>query len=146
MMSGLRIRWVLAVGRRFWCPICSANVRVAHAGLRHGAMFGAALIAAILYVVAPIPIGAGHDDTHAHQLVHGTPLPLSERARPGRPRWSSLRRWVRDLEKIWPALVLPPSGRAARLRALLAAFGVGAPLREVLDAAIHAHARGGCPM
>lgn len=144
--SGLVVRWVRAVGRRYWCPACGTTVRVAHPGLRRGAAYGAAVIAALLYVVAPGPLGRAHDDAHAHRLAHGRPLPTSERARSGPPRWSSLRRWLRNLERIWPALVLPVSGRTARLRALLAAFGPGAPLHEVLDAAVHAHARGGGAM
>jgi hypothetical protein len=142
----LLVRWVTAVGRRFWCPTCRTTVRVAHPGLRHGATFGAAIIAALLHVIAPGPIGAGRDHTHAHQLVHGRRLPLSEYARSGQPRWSSVCRWIRGLETIWPALVLPPAGRAARLRALLAAFRLGAPRSEVLDAAVRAHAHRGCPM
>lgn len=142
----LVIRWVCAVGRRFWCPSCGTTVRVAHAGLRRGATFGAAVIASLLHVVAPVPFGGGRDDAHAHHLAYGRSLPISERARSGPPRWSSLRRWLRDLEQLWPALVLPVSGRTARLRALLAAFGLGAPLHEVLDAAVHAHARGGSAM
>jgi hypothetical protein len=144
--GALVIRWVRAVGRRFWCPVCGTTVRAAHPGLRRGASYGAAVIAALLYVVAPVPLGCGRDDAHAHGLAHGRPLPLSERARSGPPRWSSLRRWLRDLEQVWPALVLPIAGRTARLRALLAAFGVGASLREVLDAAVIAHARGGGAM
>lgn len=142
----LGVRWVKAVGRRFWCPSCGTTVRVAHAGLRRGATYGAAVIVALLHVVAPVPVGGGRDDTHAHDLVHGLPLPTSERARSGPPRWSSLRRWLRNLEQLWPALVLPIEGRTARLHSLLAAFGLGAPLHEVLDAAVHAHARGGCTM
>jgi hypothetical protein len=109
-------------------------------------MYGAAVIAALLHVVAPAPVGHGRDEAHAHHLVHSGPLPISERARSGPPRWSSLRRWVRDLEQIWPTLVLPVEGRTARLRALLAAFGLGQPLGEVLDAAVSAHVRGGCAM
>lgn len=142
----LVVRWVRAVGRRFWCPSCGTTVRVAHPGLRRGAMYGAAVIAALLHLVASVPIGRGRDEAHAHDLVHGRPLPASERARSGPPRWSSLRRWLRDLERIWPDLVLPVQGRTARLRALLVAFGLGATLREVLDAAVNAHARGGYAM
>lgn len=142
----LIIRWVRAVGRRFWCPACHTTVRVAHPGLRRGATFGAAIVAALLHIVAPVPIGDGRDEAHAHHLVHGKQLPASELARAGRPRWTSIRRWTRDLERIWPSLVLPAAGRAARLRALLTAFGLGAPLREVLDAAVHAQARGGAAM
>jgi hypothetical protein len=144
--GGLVIRWVCAVGRRFWCPSCGTTVRVTHAGLRRGATFGAAVIAALLHVVAPVRVGGGRDDEHAHRLTHGRPLPISERARSGMPRWSSLRRWLGGLEQIWPALVLPSAGRTARLRALLAAFGPGAPLHEVLDAAVLAHTRGGAAM
>jgi hypothetical protein len=142
----LAIQWVRAVGRRFWCPSCQTTASVHHPGLRHGAVFGAAVIAALLYVIALRPLGAGGDDAVAYELVYRRKLPASERARPGRPRWSSLRRWLRDLEKLWPSLVFPLVGRTARLGALLAAFGVGASLREVLGAAILAHARGGDAM
>lgn len=140
------IRWVRAVGRRFWCPVCSTTVRVSHPGLRRGATFGAALIALLLYVVTPRPIGAGSDHEEAHQLVHHQPLPSSERARSGSPRWTSLSRWQRDLERIWPGVVLPAGTLEQRLTALLATFGTGASLREVLDAAVRAHARGGLAM
>jgi hypothetical protein len=142
----LTVAWVVAVGRRFWCPICGTNARVAHAGLRRGAQYGAAIIAALLHVVAAAPLGQGRDEAHAHQLVHGLLLPPSERARSGRPRWSSLRRWCRDLARIWPSLVLPAVDTRTQLRALLAAFGLGAPLHEVLDTAVRAHARGGLAM
>jgi hypothetical protein len=142
----LSVRWVCAVGRRFWCPTCGTTVRVAHPGLRRGATFGQAILAALLRVVAPIPVGEGRDEAHAHHLVHGKPLPASELARAGRPRWTSIRRWIRALEQIWPALPLPTAGRTARLTALLTAFGLGSPLREVLDAAVHAQARGGAAM
>lgn len=140
------VRWVQAVGRRFWCPSCRTTVRVAHRGLSRGATYGAALIALLFYVIAPPPVGAGRSEDHAHDLVHARPLPVSERARSGSARWTSLRRWLRDIHRIWPTLVLPAAGRAQRLLALLAAFGVGAPLREVLDAAVLAHARGGRAM
>lgn len=144
--GALVVVWASAVGRRFWCPSCGTTVRVAHAGLRRGATYGAALIAALLHVVAPRPVGAGRDEAHAYALVHGRTLPPSERARAGRPRWSSLRRWLRDLPQLWPSLALPAAGRAQRLHALLAAFGVGASLDEVLVAAASAHARGGRAM
>lgn len=140
------IAWVTAVGRRFWCPVCRATVRVAHAGLRRGATYGAAVIALLLHVVAPAPVGAGSAQACAYELVHGRPLPLSERARSGRGRWASLDRWLRDVDRIWPSLALPTSGKAQRLHAVLAAFGVGAPLSEVLDAAVRAHAPGGRAM
>ena len=38
------------------------------------------------------------------------------------------------------------SGLLLFLTALLTAFGLGSPLREVLDAAVHAQARGGAAM
>lgn len=91
-------------------------------------------------------MGQGHDDAHAHQLVHGRPLPFSERARSGRPRWSSLRRWLGALGALWPTVALPEGDTTTRLCALLATFGVGAPLHEVLDRAVLAHARGGLAM
>lgn len=144
--GALAVRWTLAVGRRFWCPVCGTTTRVAHPGLRRGAVYGAAIIAALLHVVAPAPLGGGRDDRHAHELVHGMPLPSAELVRSGRPRWCSLRRWLRELEATWPALVLPAAGWTARLHAFLAAFGLGAPLAEVLDAAVRAHARGGLAM
>jgi hypothetical protein len=96
----------------------------------------------LLWVIAPVPVGDGRDEAHAHHLVHGKPLPVSELARSGRPRWTSIRRWILDLERIWPTLTLPTGGRSARLHALLAAFG----LREVVDAAVRAHVRGGAAM
>ncbi len=144
--GALAIQWVRAVGRRFWCPVCRSTVAICHPGLRRGATYGVAVIVALLHVITPLPLGAGGDDAGAYALVHRRKLPASERARSGRPRWSSLRRWLRDLEKLWPSLVFPLVGRTARLGALLAAFGVGASLREVLGAAIHAHARGGDAM
>jgi len=142
----LSVTWVVAAGRRFWCPVCGTTVRVAHAGLRCGALYGSAVIAALLHLVAAVPFGQGRDDGHAHHLVHGRPLPASERARSGSPRWSSLRCWLRELARLWPALALPSGDSRTRLHALLAAFGLGAPLREVLDAAVSAHARGGPAM
>lgn len=142
----LSVRWVRAVGRRFWCPVCGTTTRVAHAGLRRGATFGTAIIAALLRAIASVPFGEGHDEAHTHQLVHGKPLPAAERARSGRPRWSSIRRWLKALEQIWPALTLPSAGRTARLNALLTALGLGSSLSEVLDAAVHAQARGGAAM
>jgi hypothetical protein len=138
--------WVTAVGRRYWCPACRATVRVAHPGLRRGARFGAALIAALLRVIAARPFGEGSDDADAHQRVHGRPLPLSERVRGGRPRWAALRRWARAPERIWTHLALPAGDTTARLHALLAAFGLGGSLPEVLDAAVRAHAPGGRAM
>lgn len=142
----LTVTWVIAVGRRFWCPSCRTTVRVPHAGLRRGALFGSAIIAALLHVVAAVPFGQGADDNHAHQLVHGRPLPVSELARAGNPRWSSLRRWLRGLDDLWPAVALPTGDARARLHALLAAFGLGTPLKEVLGAAVSAHAPGGPAM
>jgi hypothetical protein len=93
-----------------------------------------------------VPLGQGRTHAHAHWLVHGRPLPASERARTGSPRWYSLHRWLRRLSQIWPSVALPNGDFHARLHALLAAFGLGAPLHEVLDAAIGAHARGGSAM
>jgi len=43
----LAIRWLTAVGRRFWCPSCGVNKRVAHPGLRDGAPYAAATVAAL---------------------------------------------------------------------------------------------------
>lgn len=142
----LAIDWVVAVGRRFLCPVCSTTVRVAHAGLRRGARFGVAIIAALLQLVAAVPFGQGQSHVDAHQLVHERPLPPSELARSGRPRWSSLRRWTHDLARIWPTVVLPVGDVHSRLDSLLVAFGLGAPLNEVLDAAVSTHARGGPAM
>jgi hypothetical protein len=138
----LLVEWIQVVGRRFWCPICGTTVGVWPPGLRRGARFGAAVICALLRVIIPMPLGAGGDDAEAHKLVHDQALPPSERSRTGRPRWSSLRRWLRGADQIWPGLDLP-GARIARLNALMAAFGAGAPLREVLDAAVLAHLRGG---
>jgi hypothetical protein len=94
-----------------WCLVirasCGTTVRVAHPGLRRGAMYGAAVIAVLLHLVASVPIGRRSDEAHAHDLVDGRPLTASERARSGQPRSSSLRRGMRDLERIWPDLVLP---------------------------------------
>jgi len=134
------VEWVIVAGRRFWCPDCGTTVRVAHAGFRRGATFGLQLIAALLRVIAAAPIGAGRDDAHAHDLVHGRPLPVSERARSGRPRWTQLRRWLTDLDALWPSVALPSASVATRVRALLVAFGLGVPLCEVLVRAGSAHA------
>jgi hypothetical protein len=142
----LSVTWVKAVGRRYWCPTCGTTVRVAHRGLRRGATYGAAIIAALLHVVGIVPFGQGRDDTYAHDLVTGLPLPASERVRSGRPRWSSLRRWRRGLDGLWPTVALPHADAATRLVALLVAFGAGGPLLEVLGAAVDAHVRGGLAM
>ncbi len=142
----LEVVWVIAVGRRYWCPTCGTTKRIAHAGLRAGAIYGAALIAALLHVVASAPFGLGKDDAHAHDLATGRPLPSSERARTGTPRWSSLRRWCRDLALLWPTLALPAGDNRAALHALLTTFGLGLPLHEVLGTAVDAHVRGGLTM
>jgi hypothetical protein len=140
------IDWVVAVGRRFRCPVCRATVRTSHPGLRRGALFGAATIAALLHLMAGAPIGAGWSHADIFDLVSQHQLPASERARSGSPRWWSLRRWVRSLSTIWPTFALPGGNTMTRVRALLASFGLGAPLSEVIDAAVRAHLRGGFAM
>lgn len=140
------IRWVTAIGRRFRCPTCKATQRVSHPGVRRGALYSVAAVAVLLHVVAARPFGAGNSEEEAFFLAQHRKLPFSERARPGCPRWTSIRRWLGDLERIWPNLALPPSSRKARLQAMLTAFGLGAPVDEVVDAALRAHALGGITM
>ena len=144
--DGISFNWVLAVGRRYWCPICATTVRVAHAGLRPGATYSAAAILAVLLVIASPPVGAGQTEVHAHELVRGCRLPVSERARTGQPRWTSVRRWVRDLEQMWPCRVLPNTHWRTRMQAFLVSFGLGVTVTEVIDAAVSAHVLGGVAM
>lgn len=142
----LVIRWVTAIGRRFRCPGCRATQRVAHPGVRRGAQYSVAAMATLLHVVAARPFGEGGSEAEAFALARRRQLPLSERARPGHPRWTSIRRWLDSLEWVWPNLVLPATGRKARLLGMLTAFGLGASLDEVVDAALRAHTLGGLAM
>lgn len=142
----LIVRWLVVVGRRFRCPECLSTRRVTHPGLRHGATYGSAMVAALLYVVASSPLGQGLDHNDAFRLVHDRDLPISERARSGRARWSSIRRWLRSPQRIWPAMAVPSGTTQRRTDAIIAGFGIGHPLHEVLDAAVAAHAHGGLAM
>ncbi len=137
----LVIRWLTAAGRRFWCPCCGVNKRVAHPGLREGATYAAAAVAALLHVVAAPPSGAGGSEEDAFVLARGRRLPPSERCRSGTPRWSSIRRWIASMPRMWPAVICPTGGHDAQLRALMLSFGLGATAQEVVEAAVLAHAR-----
>jgi len=144
--GGFTVAWVPACGRRFWCPRCGVSCRVAQPGLSPRVTFGAAVATALLLFVAAKPLGHGGTHSAAHQLVYGEPLPASERARTGVPRWSSLLRWVRGPETRWPRLRLPDAPHPQRLTALVASFAPGGALAEVLDALTRAHAQGGPAM
>ena len=140
----LVIDWVVAVGRRYRCPDCRGVTTVSHPGLRDGATYGTVVIAALLYIIADRPLGWGWDEEAAYELARGRPLSAGERARTGRPRWWSIRRWLRDLDDLWG-----PVGAGSvrqRIHAVVAGFGVGRPLHEVLDRIPHAHAHGGLAM
>ena len=140
------IVWLIAVGRRYKCPACGKKVRVAHPGVQTRGLYAVPAIAALLHVVAAVPFGRGSDDSEAYQLARGDSLPASERARSGRPRWTTLRRWMRSLHLLWAAQPLPEARPRERLHALLAGFGLGMALDEVLGVAVVAHARGGLAM
>ncbi|MCP3960842.1 MAG: hypothetical protein GY719_23605, partial [bacterium] len=140
------ILWVTAIGRRFWCPVCHSNTRVAHPGVGAGARYAAAAIAALLHLVGAVPFGVGTSEADAFRLARGHGVGISERGRSGRPRWTSIRRWIGDLEKRWPALILPTGDRITRLHAALLSFGLGLPGNEVVGVAVLAQARGGMAM
>lgn len=144
--GGFGVWWLTVVGRRYWCPSCHRSCRVAHPGLSHRDVYGPAIAVLLLLLVGLRPLGRGHAHEDAHHLVHGKPLPFSERSRSSGARWTSLRRWVRRPEGRWPGLALPAGSYRARLSALLAAFSPGGTLVEVLDAAMSAQAQGGAAM
>lgn len=144
--GGLRIVTVVAVGRRFWCPSCHAHHRVAHPGLERGMTYAVAAVVALLRAVVGPPIGGGMTEAEAFRLARGRDLSVSERARSGRPRWSSLRRWAAHLDVLFPAVPSWPGAWRARAEALVVGLGPGAELVGLLEAAIHAHRRGGLAM
>jgi len=144
--DALVIRWVVARARRFRCPVCHANVRVAHPGVGRRSRYATAAICALLHLIGAEPFGEGLSEAEAFRRARGRVIGLSERGRSGRPRWSALRRWIRDLEKRWPALLLPHVGRVGRLHAALVSFGLGRPVQEVVHTAVVAHAGEGAAM
>ena len=140
------VEWVPVVGRRFYCPRCRVCVRVHRAGVRKHARFGAAVLILLFKWVAGLPLGDAITEAEVHRRVHGKELPISERARPGKPRWYALRRWSRQLSDIWPNVSAVEAAWRQRLDTLLSSFGLTTSFPEVLDAAVRAHARGGTAM
>lgn len=161
--DGQRSRWVtcgvatvpafvpvLACFRRFWCPACGQGCLVGHPGVVLRLRSSLSTVAAAVRAVADPPLGEGFGEIKVQKLVRGEaadlPISESERARPGPPRWHTLRRWVRTLERWWPTLTLLATSFRARATAFVAAIGPGLPLDAFLEAAVQAHQRGGAAM
>ncbi len=157
--DGVRRRWVIAVDdnrfhkviacfRRFWCPACGSGCLVGHPGTVPRIRAGLATVAAAVHAVVAPPLGEGLQEIEVQARMLGEPVtvPESERARAGTPRWNTLRRWVRTLERWWPSLTLVGVGFRTRAAAFVAAIGPGLPLEAFLEAAVQAHLRGGAVM
>ena len=139
---------VLACFRRFWCPVCRHGCLVGHPGIVPRIRASLATVSAAVRAVAGGPVGEGLAEIAVQGRIQGSApkVSASERARSGAPRWITLRRWVWDLERWWPALTLVGATWQARALAFTAAIGAGLPLAAFLEAAVHAHLRGGAVM
>lgn len=150
-VTGLEVTFmkVLACFRRFWCPACHRVCLVGHPGIVPRIRASLTTVAAAVRAVALPPLGAGLAETEIQRRIQGgeaATVPISERARSGKPRWNRLRRWVRTLERWWPALILIGLGFRARARAFTAAIGPGLGTEAFLVAAVQAHLRGATAM
>lgn len=137
---------VLACFRRFWCPTCRRGCLVGHPGIVPQIRASLTTVAAAVRAVVDPPLGQGLGEIDLQQRIRGAAASISERARSGRPRWHTLRRWVRALERWWPALTFVGLGFRARAMAFVAAIGPGLSVEAFLVAAVQAHLRGGAAM
>lgn len=139
---------VLAGFRRFWCPACGLGCLVGHPGVVPRLRASLMTVAAAVRAVAAPPLGDGLGEVDVQGRVRGEVVepPISERARSGTPRWHTLRRWVRTLERWWPTLTLLATGFRGRATAFVAAIGPGLPFDAFLEAAVQAHLRGAAVM
>jgi hypothetical protein len=134
--------------RRYWCPACRHGCLVDHPGILPRLRASAAAVAAAVHAAAPPPVGEGLRPVEIRERITGNtdPVPASERARAGEPRWFALRRWVARLEWWWPSLVLIGRTLGARAGAFVAALAPGAAVGEVVAAAVRRLGRGGAAM
>jgi hypothetical protein len=98
-------------------------------------------------VVAP-SLGEGLSERVIRDRVRrdGAAIALSERARSGRARWATLRRWVRRVAVWWPNLPSATGHFEQRAAAFVVGIGPGLAGRAFLEAAMQALVRGGAVM
>jgi hypothetical protein len=141
--------WIIlpceAASRRFWCPNCASVTTVAHLGVGDRTSFAHLAIALILRWITAPPLGSGIAAGTVFHRVRGRDLPGAERARPGRPRWRSIRRWADRLVTWWPQFVATSSWREV-VRVFVAWILPSRDDTEWLEAAMDAHRRGGTAM
>jgi len=139
---------VLACFRRFWCPACHRGCLVGHPGIVPRIRASLPTVAAAVRAVAAAPLGDGLGEIEVQEQVRGGSVapPISELARSGKPRWHTLRRWVRTLERWWPTLTFLVAGFRARAAAFVAGIGPGLAIEAFLEAAVQAQLRGAAAM
>ena len=115
-------------------------------GHEHGMTYAVVAVVVLLRAIVGRPLGAGMTEAEAFRLARGRDPSVSERARSGRPRWRSLRRWAARLPDFFPAVPTWPDGWRARAEALVVGLGPGADLPGLLEATVHAHRAGGLAM
>lgn len=124
--------------RRYECQCCGAVITVLPKGVLPRYLYGAAAIVSAFLLVAHQPVGEGLSDAEAYDRQGMYPRRCWRKLDPY--RWRSLDRWLCVAERWWP-------GRAFKtLDGLVSGFVVdagGADRREVLAAALGAHARWG---
>jgi hypothetical protein len=125
--------------RRYECQLCGAVVTVLPKGVLPRYLYSAAAIVSAFLLVARDPVGEGLSDADAYDLQGMYRRRCWRTLDPY--RWRSLDRWFGMAARWWP-------GRAITgLEGLVLGFVVDAgshDRREVLVAALGAHARWGC--
>ena len=127
--------------RRYRCQRCGAVITVLPRGVLPRYLYSAAAIVMAFIMVADSPMGDGLSDTEAYDQQGMNPLRCWKKL--DNYRWRSIDRWLFKAQQWWPGRVFTTMTELV-LGFIVDAGGDGR--REVLAAALGAHARWGCAM